>query len=121
MESEDGPSDQPGLKRAESVAVPIPEEIREIVERDNNKYWQHRFLFNKEYFEFMLELCSLWNTGDIVPLNELTKNNDYHLHGVDIASMEGRDTKNFFYMQSLPFLDRVDLRKHYKEEDIVHS
>ena len=69
----------------------------------------------------MLELCSLWNTGDIVALQELTKNNDYHLHGVDPASMEDKDTKNFFFMHNLPFLEKVDMRQLYKEEDIVHS
>jgi len=61
----------------------IPDEISELVEAENRKYWQYRFMFSKDYSEFILELCTLWNTRNIVLINYDTRNRDYHIVGID--------------------------------------
>jgi ubiquitin carboxyl-terminal hydrolase 9/24 len=73
----------PKLQRANTMTVKIPDEIADMVEEENRKYWQYRFMFSQEYSEFILELCSLWNTKHMVLLNYDTRNRDYHICGVD--------------------------------------
>ena len=73
----------PDLKLVRSATARIPVDIRELVEEENRKYWQYRFMFSKDYSKFILELWTLWNTKNIVLLNYDTRNRDYHILGLD--------------------------------------
>jgi len=46
---------------------------------DNHKYWQNRFLFGAEYFEFVQQVILYWNTNRVIPYEVSWRNNDYHL------------------------------------------
>jgi hypothetical protein len=46
---------------------------------DNHKYWQNRFLFGPEYFEFVQQIILHWNTNRVIPYEVSWRNNDYHL------------------------------------------
>ena len=72
---------QPKLKR--TTTVKIPDEISETLIEENRKYWQYRFMFSLEYSDFILELCTLWNSMNITPLNYETKNNDYNILNIN--------------------------------------
>lgn len=87
-EHEDSNTKEPALQRQLTTHIKIPDEIAELVEEENRKYWQYRFLFSQEYSEFILELCSLWNTKHMVLLNYDTRNRDYHLCGIDEAKFK---------------------------------
>lgn len=71
------------LKLISTETTIIPAEIRSLLQEENRKYWQYRFMFSKDYSEFILELWSLWNTNNVVPLNYDTRNRDYHILGID--------------------------------------
>lgn len=96
QDSNTGGSDVPMASENEETAVAesklmryhtisIPDEISEMVAEENRKYWQYRFMFSQEYSDFILELCSLWNTKNMVLLNYDTRNRDYHILGIDEA------------------------------------
>ena len=53
-ENED-PSITPELKLMRTATI-TSAEIRELVEEENRKYWQYKFMFSKDYSEFILEL-----------------------------------------------------------------
>ena len=61
------------------VGVAIPSEIEQKIVYENQKYWQNRFLFGNEYFEFVYDVSLNWNTSSLLPKTGLTKNNDFHL------------------------------------------
>lgn len=50
--------------------------IYQKVMQENQKYWQNKFLFGAEYFEFISELTHFWDTVNPVPLRVLNRNND---------------------------------------------
>lgn len=51
---------------------------------DNQKYWQNKFLFGAEYFDFVSEISHYWDTGNIIPLISTNKNNDSHIAGFSL-------------------------------------
>jgi hypothetical protein len=51
---------------------------------ENQKYWQNKFLFGQEYFDFVSEICHYWDTANIIPLISPNKNNDYLITGQKI-------------------------------------
>lgn len=55
--------------------------IQQKILLENQKYWQNKFLFGAEYFDFLSELTHYWDTANIVPLTTINKNNDGHLVG----------------------------------------
>lgn len=48
---------------------------------ENQKYWQNKFLFGNEYFEFISDITHFWNTQGGVALRALNKNDDAQLVG----------------------------------------
>ena len=68
--------------------IKVPNEIGDMVEEDNRKYWQSRFMFSSQYSDFILELCSFWNTRNITLYNYDTKNRDYAQKGVNEADFK---------------------------------
>jgi len=70
-------------KLTRKMTIKVPNEISQLVEEENRKYWQYRFMFSKEYSEFILELGSLWNSKHMVLLHYDTRNRDYHLFNID--------------------------------------
>lgn len=44
------------LKLISTETTIIPAEIRSLLQEENRKYWQYRFMFSKDYSEFILEL-----------------------------------------------------------------
>ena len=75
------PSNLPVLTKKQTIK--LPNEILQLVMEENRKYWQYRFMFSKEYSDFILELTTLWNTKNMVLLNYDTRNRDYDLYGID--------------------------------------
>jgi len=57
-------------------------DIEAKIAYENQKYWQNRFLFGVEYHEFIYDLALYWNTLCLIPKSFLTKNDDFHLLGV---------------------------------------
>jgi hypothetical protein len=55
--------------------------IQQKILLENQKYWQNKFLFGSEYFEFISEVTHYWDTAQMVPLTTINKNNDGHLVG----------------------------------------
>ena len=53
---------------------------------ENQKYWQNKFLFGAEYFDFLAMVTHYWDTANIVPLNVVNKNNDGHIVGFQLRS-----------------------------------
>lgn len=80
-DNNDATVSDPKLNRGNIIK--IDDEIAELVAEENRKYWQYRFMFALEYSDFILELCSLWNTKNMVLLNYDTRNRDYHVLGID--------------------------------------
>jgi hypothetical protein len=48
---------------------------------ENQKYWQNKFLFGKEYADFVEEVAHFWDMGKMVPLTVLNRNDDSHITG----------------------------------------
>lgn len=69
----------------------ILSEIEEKIAYENQKYWQNRFLFGNEYHEFVYDISLNWNTSNIIPKNNLTKNNDFHIVGYPMPKEYERD------------------------------
>ena len=53
--------------------------IQQKISLENQNYWQNKFLFGTEYFDFVSEITHDWDTANIIPRNYLNKNNDSHL------------------------------------------
>jgi hypothetical protein len=77
---------EPKFMRRQTLIV--SEDISQLVLEENRKYWQYRFMFSKEYSEFILELCTLWNSKHIIMFNYDTRNRDYHLFGIDESNFK---------------------------------
>jgi prolyl oligopeptidase PreP (S9A serine peptidase family) len=48
---------------------------------ENRNYWQNKFLFAQEYFDFVADLSYSWDTSENTPLNSLKKNDDEQITG----------------------------------------
>lgn len=107
----------PVLKRTQTLKV--PDEIEEMIEEENRKYWQYKFMFSHEYSEFILELCSLWNTKHMVLLNYDTRNRDYHILGIDEDSYK-EELKNVPNNVSLHYSPNKNI-KFYPEKYLLPS
>jgi hypothetical protein len=70
-------------KLQKTTTLRIRDDIIQMIAEENRKYWQYKFIFAKEYTEFILEFCSIWNTKHMVLLNYDTRNRDYHIFGID--------------------------------------
>lgn len=44
------------MKLQRQATLKVPDEIVRLVAEENRKYWQYRFMFSKEYTDFMFEL-----------------------------------------------------------------
>lgn len=66
--------------------------IQKFVALENQKYWQNKFLFGAEYFEFVADLTHTWDTVNIIPMNVLCKNNDAAITGHELR-LEEHDGK----------------------------
>jgi len=58
-------------------------EIEQKIAYENQKYWQNRFLFGNEYHELIYDISLNWNTECLIPRHFLTKNDDFHLVGMN--------------------------------------
>jgi hypothetical protein len=50
--------------------------IQQKIRLENQKYWQNKFLFGKEYLHFVTEITHEWDTANIIPMKSLNRNND---------------------------------------------
>lgn len=67
-------------KKAPSLKLEDPEHpIQQKIRLENQKYWQNKFLFGKEYFEFVSDVTHYWDSANIVPKRVMNKNNDAHI------------------------------------------
>lgn len=66
--------------------------IQQMVALENQKYWQNKFLFGAEYFDFVADLTHTWDTVNIIPKTVLCKNNDAVLTGRELR-LEEHDGK----------------------------
>jgi ubiquitin carboxyl-terminal hydrolase 9/24 len=78
-EKEELPEDDDLVKKLRIADPQHP--IQQKISLENQKYWQNKFLFGNEYFEFVSEICHYWDTANIIPLNVLNRNNDSHITG----------------------------------------
>jgi len=72
MEEEANEKKKPKLQDSEH---PINQKIM----LENQKYWQNKFLFGSEYFDFIAEVTHYWDTANIIPSTVINRNNDTHL------------------------------------------
>ena len=56
---------------------------------ENQKYWQNKYLFGTEFFDFMADISTYWNTKHIIPKISLNCNNDSHI--VKYPQRQGED------------------------------
>ena len=61
----------------------MPSEIKDFIQVNNQKYWQSKFLFSKEYISSVNELLMFWNTSQIIPYTKSTRNDDYHIYKIN--------------------------------------
>lgn len=100
-ENEEGSASSDHKLTAETTKMPA--EIRQLVQEENRKYWQYRFMFSKDYSEFILELCTLWNTKNIVPLNCDSRNSGPHALGVDENQKRDVHAENMHLSKNIRF------------------
>ena len=60
--------------------------IQQKILLENQKYWQNKFLFGNEYFDFVSEVTHYWDTTHITPLSVVNKNADAHIVGFQLRS-----------------------------------
>lgn len=64
---------------SEELQLDVTSPLYKKIAADNHKYWQNRFLFGAEYFEFAQQIMLYWNTNRVIPHEVSWRNNDYHL------------------------------------------
>lgn len=57
----------------------IPKEINKEIQEENMKYWHNKYVFQKNYFEFVFNLGMVWNPESIVAEEFPMRNLDLHL------------------------------------------
>lgn len=50
--------------------------IQQKIMLENQKYWQNKFLFANEYFDFVNEVTHFWDMKRVVPLQVYNRNDD---------------------------------------------
>ena len=94
MVDEDIP--QPVMKR--DPTIHLPEEILDMTQGENNKYWLNRFLYGKEYIEFVNDMLLYWNSSNIITQKHSCRNDDNHIFG--LKPKDYYSHKSFFYQFS---------------------
>jgi hypothetical protein len=82
--------------------------IQQKIRLENQKYWQNKFLFGKEYFDFVNDVTHYWNTARIVPFTVLNKNDDAHI--CKFQNRQGQDPNMSPNDQKIPLDEIFDLR-----------
>lgn len=89
--------------------------IQQKILLENQKYWQNKFLFGSEYFEFVSEVTHYWDTAHIVPLRCINKNNDSHIVGFQLQR-PGADPLALHAEITQPLDEVYDLRAQHVED-----
>ena len=62
-------------------------QIKDGINLDNQRYWQHKFLFSSAYVDFTIELTSFWNTNKMIPYMYPSRVQDEAIYGIDPNSI----------------------------------
>lgn len=54
-------------EEVQSEAVTLPEEIKDMIQVSNKKYWTTKFLFASEYLNKYAEIFTFWNPQQVIP------------------------------------------------------
>lgn len=88
--------------------------IQQKILLENQEYWQNKYLFGSEYFEFVNEIAHYWNTASIVPLQCANKNRDGHLVGFQLER-PGMDRAALHAGVTQPLDEIYDLRVQHAD------
>jgi hypothetical protein len=87
---------------------------------ENQKYWQNKYLFGTEYFDFVTELVNYWDTANIIPLRISNKNQDEHIVGYSIERPGVDKSQLHQYIQ--PPADQVfDLSTQHESQVLLDT
>lgn len=89
---------------------------------ENRKYWQNKFLFAQEYFDFVSDLSHSWDTSDNTPLKCMKINDDEHITGQQIRIPSEQSRRMAAKEEMGPPSDIcLDLRTQNSPEEIFSS
>jgi len=89
--------------------------IQEKIRLENQKYWQNKFLFGREYLDFVTEVAHYWDSANIVAMKSLNRNDDAQI--VRFAQRFPEDSAALHGDLSPPLDEPLDLRVQYPEDN----
>ena len=89
--------------------------IQQNIRLENQKYWQNKFLFGKEYLQFVTEITHYWDTANITPIKSLNRNRDEQI--VRFVQRFPEDKATLHPDIAQPLDEVLDLRVQYPEDD----
>ena len=92
--------------------------IQQKIRLENQKYWQNKFLFGTEYFEFVSDITHFWDTANMVPLVVLNCNNDSAITGYEQRQPAAGNLNSDILK---PLDEILDLRQNHSNEEIADS
>jgi len=107
----------------EVETIKIPKEIDDIIQINNQEYWQSKFLFSKEYIQSTNELLMFWNTSNIIPYTKTTRNEDLHIYNINPETVKRRlnafePPQDFFIPAESINLSKLETPQRIKEFEI---
>lgn len=110
-------SQLPDDEDAQAKVVKLSDESHPIQMRirlENQKYWQNKFLFGKEYADFVEEVAHFWDMGKMVPLTVLNRNDDSHITG--FPQRKSQDPNSQQDSMVTPIDEVLDLREVHADQ-----